>query len=189
MKSNMIKSNSYGKVISSNITNVKKNSNDKLSDRLVNIPKSNKSSLLKYMLSGKNSTISTISLKNTVSLKKYKGQIPKEKEISLNSKEINQNTMENDNMNDKVMPQEPTLSEEITMLIKSKNKLEDEILNLRNELNNYKKVDFNRKIEDLNREKIILKKEVNAMLNICSEKAQELIMIRNKVDLKAYHEK
>jgi hypothetical protein len=60
---------------------------------------------------------------------------------------------------------------------------------MRKKLKNQKKEDLNKKIQQLEKEREDSKKSANHYLNLCSQLAEEVIILRNKLDNYTYLKK
>lgn len=70
----------------------------------------------------------------------------------------------------------------IINLSEEKNFLEKKLIQAKKKLNNFKKQDAIKKLNDLKLEKINIKKQVDNLVNKCSYLAQKVIATRNKTD-------
>jgi predicted nucleic acid-binding Zn-ribbon protein len=74
------------------------------------------------------------------------------------------------------------LKDEIEQLENEKGKLENEIISLRKNLKNMKKDDYTKKIQELENTRNETKKTATHYLHMCSQLAEEVIVLRDQLD-------
>ena len=75
-----------------------------------------------------------------------------------------------------------SLKDEIEQLENEKGKLENEIIYLRKNLKNMKKDDYTKKIQELENTRNETKKTATHYLHMCSQLAEEVIVLRDQLD-------
>ena len=75
-----------------------------------------------------------------------------------------------------------SLKDETEQLENEKGKLENEIISLRKNLKNMKKDDYTKKIQELENTRNETKKTATHYLHMCSQLAEEVIVLRDQLD-------
>ena len=103
---------------------------------------------------------------------------------SLNEyyKQFNQNKLNKNDLNSNNVTLIKSLKDEIEQLENEKGKLENEIISLRKNLKNMKKDDYTKKIQELENTRNETKKTATHYLHMCSQLAEEVIVLRDQLD-------
>ena len=103
---------------------------------------------------------------------------------SLNeyNKHFKQNKLNKNDYNTNNVTLFKSLKEEIEQLENEKNKLQNDITTLRKNVKNMKKDDYTKKIQALENTRNETKKTATHYLHMCSQLAEEVIVLRDQLD-------
>ena len=103
---------------------------------------------------------------------------------SLNEyyKQVKQNKLDKNDYNTNNGTLIKSLKDEIEQLENEKGKLQNDITTLRKNLKNMKKDDYTKKIQELENTRNETKKTATHYLHMCSQLAEEVIVLRDQLD-------
>ena len=103
---------------------------------------------------------------------------------SLNEyyKQFNQNKLNKNDLNSNNVTLIKSLKDEIEQLENEKSKLQNDITTLRKNLKNMKKDEYTKKIQTLENTRNETKKTATHYLHMCSQLAEEVIILRDQLD-------